>query len=157
MKRRMALLPAFALLAFSTREPQAFGGEAEEDIARVGPGVTAPKRTYKIEPQNTRAALDARIQGTILLEMIIDENGVPRDISVLSPVGFGLDERAVDCVSQWRFKPGMKDGRPVKIRANVEVNFRLLGKSFDEKAEARRTRFNAIVSRLQKEQGGRPT
>ena len=157
MKSRTALLWALALVALSACEPRALADDSDNAIFRAGAGVTAPKLTYKVEPQYTRAALDARIQGTILLEIVVDKTGVPRDINVLSPVGFGLDERAVECVSRWRFEPGIKEGRPVKIRANVEVSFRLLGKGFDEKAEKRRTRFNAIISRLRTEQGGKPT
>ena len=61
------------------------------------------------------------------------------------------DQSAIKCVSEWRFEPGMKAGSPVNIRAHVEVNFRLLGMSFDQKAEERRTRFNAIAARLQKD------
>lgn len=76
---------------------------------------------------------------------------------MLSPLGFGLDENAIGAVSMWRFKPGMKDGSPEKIRATVEVSFRLLGRSYDEKAEKRRTDFNAIVSRLAKSGEGKPS
>ena len=59
-----------------------------------------------------------------------------RNISVLSPVGFGLDEKAVECVSEWRFKAGMKEGHPVNIRAQVQVNFRLIRVSFDQKPKS---------------------
>jgi TonB family protein len=145
------------MLAASTCAASAAAAQEKSDTAAIGPGVTAPKVISKIEPKYTRTALDAHIQGTILLEMVIDTNGVPRSISVVSPLGFGLDERAVECVSNWRFEPATKDGHPINITANVEVNFRLLGMSFDQKAEERRTRFNAIMSRLQKEPSGKPT
>jgi TPR repeat protein len=67
---------------------------------------------------------------------------------VLSPLGFGLDERAQATIETWRFQPGTRNGTPVKILATIEVNFRLLDIWFDEKAERRRTAFNLAVRDL---------
>ncbi len=96
------------------------------------------------------------MQGSVLLEIVVDENGWPLDIEVLSPLGFGLDEKAVEAVSPWRFKPGEKEGRPVAVRARVEVAFRLTDKGFDPKAERRRAPFNSIVARLGKTPDQKP-
>jgi TonB family protein len=129
----------------------------EPGVFRVGPGVTPPKIRHKEEPDYTRAASDAKVQGQCLLELIVDEHGMPTKIAVLSPLGFGLDEQAIDAISKWRFVPGQKDGIPVKIQATVEVNFRLLGQHYDENAEHRRTEFNEFLARLKQQQGGKPT
>ena len=61
-----------------------------------------------------------------MLSIIIDENGKTRDVRVVRTLGLGLDEKAIEAVLKWRFKPSSKDGRAVAVSANVEVNFRLL-------------------------------
>jgi len=68
----------------------------------------------------------AKYSGTVLLSIVVDERGIPRDIRVVRPLGLGLDEKAIEAVRHWRFRPGMKNGRPVNVRATVEVSFRLL-------------------------------
>ena len=57
--------------------------------------------------------------------MIVGADGVPRDIKVLRGIGKGLDEKAVEAVTKWKFEPATKDGKPVAVVINVEVNFRL--------------------------------
>ena len=86
----------------------------------------------------------------MVLQIIVSEQGVPRDVKVVSPLGFGLDEKAVQAVEKWRFLPGEKDGHAVSIQATIEVNFRLSGLSFDQKLEEKRTRFNEAAIYLQR-------
>ena len=85
-----------------------------------------PQLVSKVEPEYSEEARKAKYSGTVLLSIIVDEHGLPRDIRVIRPVGLGLDEKAVDAVSHWRFRPGIKGGRPVAVQANIEVSFRLL-------------------------------
>lgn len=72
----------------------------------------------------------------------------PTDINVISPAGFGLDERAQEAISRSEFEPGRKDGKPVRIRATIEVTFRFLDTWFDQKTEHRRTEYNLAVRNL---------
>ena len=123
---------------------------------RVGPGVTPPKPIYKPEPQYSPEALNARVQGTVVFQVVINEAGVIVSPSVLSPLGFGLDEKALEAIQGWRFEPGRKDGKPVSIQATIEVHFRLLGRSYDGKAEERRERFNIALAGLKGQDFGRP-
>ena len=58
--------------------------------------------------------------------MIIDPNGAPAILRLVRPLGLALDEKELEAVAQWRFSPGMKDGRPVSVEATIEVNFKLL-------------------------------
>ena len=64
--------------------------------------------------------------GSVLLSTVVDVDGTPRDITLMRSAGFGLDEKAVEALAQRHFKPGTMNGRPVPVRAQIEVNFRLL-------------------------------
>ena len=99
---------------------------AASGVYRVGNGVTAPVLVSKAEPGYSQEARTMKFQGTVVLRIVVGEDGVPESISVVRQLGSGLDERAVEAVRQWRFKPGTKDGVPVRVSAQVEVNFRLL-------------------------------
>ena len=57
--------------------------------------------------------------------MVVDQNGRPRLVKIARSLGMGLDEKAIAAVRSWKFEPAMKDGRPVAVQVNVEVNFRL--------------------------------
>jgi protein TonB len=89
-------------------------------------GVSRPIPIYQVEPDYSDEARKAHFQGTVVLEIVIDEHGLPTNFKILTPLGLGLDQKAVDAVKQWRFRPGMKDGKPVAVVARVEVTFRLL-------------------------------
>ncbi len=105
-------------------------GSAESGAAvapqRVGSGTSAPVPLYHPEPEYSELARQAKYQGTVVFSLIVDTSGHAVHMSVLRPLGMGLDVQAMGAVSQWRFKPGMKDGKPVPVLATVEVNFRLL-------------------------------
>jgi TonB family protein len=102
------------------------GGGVGGGVFRVGGGVTAPALLSKVEPEYSEEARKAKYQGTVMLYVEIDANGRAQNMRVLHSLGLGLDEKAMDAVRKWRFKPGTKDGRPVTVIATVEVNFRLL-------------------------------
>ena len=95
------------------------------NVFKVGNGVTAPKLLHKVEPSYTEDARAAKYQGTCVLWLIVGPDGKPRDVKVARSLGMGLDQKAIDAVRQWKFEPAMKDGQPVAVQINVEVNFRL--------------------------------
>jgi TonB family protein len=99
-----------------------------EPVYRVGPrdGVSAPSVIQKTDPQYAETARIGKISGTVLLSVVVDTDGTPRDIGLVRGIGFGLDEKAAEALAQWRFRPGMMNGQPVSVRAQVEINFRLL-------------------------------
>ena len=99
-----------------------FGGGAY----KIGGGVSAPVPVFRPEPEYSEEARKAKWQGAVLLQLVVDENGVPQEIKVVRSLGLGLDQKAIEAVQKWRFKPGLKDGKPVPVSANIEVNFRLL-------------------------------
>jgi TonB family protein len=96
-----------------------------KDVFRVGNGVTAPALLHKTEPQYTEGARSGKIQGTTVLGIDIGPDGVARNFEILRSIEPGLDQKAIDAVQQWQFRPGTKDGVPVTVRATIEVNFRL--------------------------------
>lgn len=102
------------------------GGGTGGGAFRVGGGVSAPLVLFKVEPEYSEEARKAKFQGTVVLAIIVDPSGQARDIRVIRPLGLGLDEKAIEAVRKWRFKPGLKDGAAVPVQATVEVNFRLL-------------------------------
>jgi TonB family protein len=97
-----------------------------ELAVRVGNGVTAPSVLYKRDPDYTEEARSAKYQGTVLLGIDVGADGYAYNIRVIRSLGLGLDEKAIEAVSQWRFRPGMRDGQPVTVQATIEINFRLL-------------------------------
>ena len=94
--------------------------------SRVGNGVTAPVLAAKKEPEYSEEARVAKIQGTVVLSIVIGVDGHASNATLARSVGFGLDEKALDAVMQWEFKPGTLNGLPVPVQAQIEVNFRLL-------------------------------
>jgi TonB family protein len=102
------------------------GGGVGGGVYRVGGGVTAPALLYKVEPEYSEEARKAKYQGTVLLYIEVDPSGKAMNIRVARSLGLGLDEKAIEAVKRWKFKPGYKDGRPVTVAATIEVNFRLL-------------------------------
>ena len=109
-----------------------------------------PKVLHRVDARYTREARANGIQGTVLVEVSVDEAGKPVDVSVVSPIGFGLDQRAMDAVRQWTFQPGTRNGAPVRSVATVEVKFRIFHRRFDPAAEERRLSFNLAVDAIQR-------
>jgi len=92
---------------------------------RVGGDVKAPVVMEKVEPLYTDEARKARISGIVILEVVIGRDGLVKNAAVLKPLPFGLDRAAVDAVTQWKFKPGTLDGKPVDVIFNLTVAFKL--------------------------------
>ena len=88
--------------------------------------MTAPVVTFKVEPEYSEEARKAKFQGTVLLYIEVNDRGLPQNPRIIRALGMGLDEKAIEAVMKWRFQPGRKDGKPVTVAAQVEVNFRLL-------------------------------
>jgi protein TonB len=93
---------------------------------RRGAGVTPPQLIYKLEPEFSEEARKAKYQGVVVLSIQVDTNGAVRHIAVIQSLGLGLDEKAKEAVSHWRFRPGLFDGKPVATEATVQVTFQLL-------------------------------
>ena len=101
-------------------------GDDGSKVNRIGGGVTSPRLIRKVEPSYTEKARNAKLEGNVLLSIEVWEDGKAHNIRVIRSVGMGLDEKAVEAVSQWIFEPGKKNGQPVKVAAQIQVSFRLL-------------------------------
>ena len=102
------------------------GGGVGGGVYRVGGGVSAPAVLVKVDPEYSEEARKAKYSGTVVLSVVVDTEGRAREIRVVKSLGMGLDEKAIEAVEKWKFKPGMKAGLAVPVRAQIEVNFRLL-------------------------------
>jgi TonB family protein len=94
-------------------------------FVKIGEGIIPPKAVFSPDPEYATEARKLKAQGTIVLSLVVDPSGIPRDIQVVRPLGLGLDEKAYDVISTWKFEPAKKDGKPVAAQIMVEVNFRL--------------------------------
>jgi TonB family protein len=102
-----------------------WGGGIGGGAYHVGGGVSAPKVIYRVEPEFSDEARKNKLTGTVLLRVIIGVDGKTHSINVMRSLGMGLDEKAMEAARLWRFEPGQKDGKPVPVEVNMEVNFRL--------------------------------
>ena len=101
------------------------GGGRGGDVFRWGNGVIAPRVIYQIDPEFSEEARKAKFQGNCVLGLVVDAQGRPTDIRILSALGMGLDEKAIESVKNWKFEPGKKDGHAVAVEIAVEVDFHL--------------------------------
>jgi protein TonB len=101
------------------------GGNFGGGVYRPGNGVSPPEEIYSVEPEFSDEARKARYSGTVLVGLIVGADGLPHNAHIVRALGMGLDEKALEAVKQFRFKPGMKDGHPVACEISIEITFNL--------------------------------
>jgi protein TonB len=101
------------------------GGNMGGGIYTIGGGVRAPIVLVSVDPEFSEEARKQKFSGNVLVGLVVDEQGNPSHVRVLRGVGLGLDEKAVEAVRQYRFKPAMKDGKPVKVELSIDVRFEI--------------------------------
>jgi protein TonB len=94
-------------------------------VKNVGGGVIGPVPIYRPEPEFSEEARKAKFMGVVLVGLIVDQKGLPQSVHVIRGVGMGLDDKAMEAVKQYRFKPATENGKPVAVFLNVEVNFEI--------------------------------
>jgi TonB family protein len=109
---------------FSLKEPAVAAQVPEASPVRVGGSMTSPKRIVYVAPVYPRIAMEAKIQGTVIIEASVDTDGSVIGAKVLRSAPL-LDQAAVDAVGQWKFEPTLIDGRPVQVVTVVTVTFQL--------------------------------
>jgi len=118
---------AGAVVALPLGSPIGGAAHAQEVVDGKAPGVTLPKVVSEVKPQYTPEAMRAKIEGTVIMTAVVRTDGTPSDIEITKSLDteYGLDKQSVAALSQWRFEPGRKDGKPVPVRLTVEMRFRL--------------------------------
>jgi len=106
---------------------EGYGGGTGGGAYRPGNGVETPKLLKEVKPQYTAQAMRAKIQGTVLLECIVQPDGSVGNIKVMRSLdsAFGLDQEAIKAARQWQFAPGTKQGVPVPVLVTIEIAFTL--------------------------------
>jgi TonB family protein len=102
-----------------------FAGVSDSGGVTFGPDMRPPAVIFKKEPEYSEEARKARFQGAVVFNVVVDASGRASDIRVIRSLGLGLDEKAIEALSQWKFRPGTKDGNPVAVPVQVAVDFRL--------------------------------
>ena len=101
------------------------GGNTGGGPRRIGGGVSAPQVIFSVEPEFSEEARKAKVAGNVLVNLWVDTSGNPSHVRVIRGVGMGLDEKAIEAVRQYKFRPAMENGKPVLVELNIEVNFQM--------------------------------
>jgi TonB family protein len=102
------------------------GGGFGGGVYKIGEiGVSAPVPKFTPDPDYSEEARKTKTQGLVTVAAIIGADGRPRNLHVIRSLGMGLDQKAMEKVKTWLFEPGKKDGQPVAVAMNIEVDFHL--------------------------------
>jgi TonB family protein len=113
-------------ITFTLRNESINAQIANDMVSLVGPGVTPPQAVRVVSPRSPRVSPRSpreRLTGTVVLDVVLLEDGTPRIVRILRSLRPDLDDIAVEAFAQWRFSPAQKDGRPIKVRMNAAVRF----------------------------------
>jgi TonB family protein len=136
--QRFTMVLAIATLPTFSQQATSPNSEADSPIGQpaatadpdvvmhVGGDVKKPEVIHSVEAQFTDEARQAKFSGNVTIHLIVEKDGTPSHIKVVRGTGYGLSEKAVEAVSQYRFKPGTLLGEPVRVGLYVNVNFRIL-------------------------------
>jgi len=101
------------------------GGDAGDGVKQIGGGIKGPVIIYEPEPEFSPEATAAKFMGVVSVSLIVDKDGKPQNVHVKHGVGMGLDQKAVEAVNKYRFRPATENGKPVAVYLNIEVNFEI--------------------------------
>jgi periplasmic protein TonB len=101
------------------------GGGTGGGVYHVGGGVSSPSVVYSVDPEYSDEARRAKFTGIVMVSLIVDAQGLPEHVHVARSLGMGLDERAIEAVRQYKFKPATYQGKPVPVAVQIEVNFQI--------------------------------
>ena len=125
---RLMWFLCLAIAAFGTAPPSTTVGTgeppAQQPVFRVDGRLSPPRAKFSPDPDYPEEVRRTRLEGTVVLQIVVGVDGIPRHILVTKPLGHGLDEEAVRAVQRWRFDPAKLRHKPVPVKVNVQVHFR---------------------------------
>jgi protein TonB len=101
------------------------GGNIGGGVFHIGGSIRPPAVLYSVEPEFSEEARKAKFSGNVQVYLWVDEHGNPSHVRIARGVGMGLDEKAIEAVRQYKFKPATQNGKPVKVDLYVDVNFQI--------------------------------
>ena len=101
------------------------GGNTGGGFMHAGSAQQPPKLIYQVDPEFSEEARKAKFSGNVQVYLVVDVNGNPTHVRVVRPIGMGLDEKALEAVRQYKFKPAMNNGKPVPVDLYIDVNFQI--------------------------------
>jgi TonB family protein len=118
-------LPDFWRQYFAAKAGGTAANSAISQAVLPGPDVTSPKIVSSLEPGSNEFAQKYNIAGMALFQTVVDPQGHPEVLAVAQPIGFGLDERAVEAIRKASFEPGLQNGKAVPVMVDLRVTFRI--------------------------------
>jgi protein TonB len=95
----------------------------DEPVYTLTDDVTPPRVTRQVNPQYSPGSRGVRIHGSVLIETVVSSHGDPKKTRVVRGLDKEIDAAAVEAVNQWLFAPGKKNGKPVAVRVQIEIQF----------------------------------
>ena len=127
----MKSLIVAAALVFAAAGAAGVDARSQDPVRVAGKdGVTNPKVVFEKKPAYTAGAMRAKIHGRVVMQTVVGVDGLPRDVTVTQSLDkeHGLDDKAVEALKAWRFKPATKDGKDVAASVTIEMTFTLRDK-----------------------------
>jgi TonB family protein len=124
-QRMMSHLPDYWQEYFNSKSEHRQFMPKDASVKVVSEGMTPPHVLNSIDPSSNEYAQQYGIAGMELLRTVVDATGVPRQMAIARPIGFGLDEKAVDAIKNSRFRPATLNGQPVPVVVDLVVTFRI--------------------------------
>lgn len=121
----IATLPPYWQNYFATKEGKARTQRVDASALRPGGDVKPPRLLTVLDPASNDYAQKNNIAGMVFLQIVVDAQGRPGSVTIVRPIGFGLDEKAVEAVEHSQFRPGTLHGKPVSELVNMQVTFRI--------------------------------
>lgn len=121
----IATLPEYWQHYFATKEGKVRAARVDASAMRPGGDVKPPQLLTVIDPPSNDYAQKNNIAGMIFLQTVVDAHGRPGEVTIVRPIGFGLDEKAVEAVEHAQFRAGTLNGKPVSELVNLQVTFRI--------------------------------
>lgn len=126
--RMMAAMPDFWKLYYQAAAAKTDFRPSDPGIIPDADASTQAKLLSNIDAPSDEFAQQCGVAGMALYQAVIGTDGTPEEISVARPIGFGLDENAVEAIRKAKFEPAMKDGKPVSVFLDLVVQFRIYSK-----------------------------